>query len=148
MGLTTYRQSAFINECLRLAYGITARLPRVAPTEALQYKEYTIPPGVSDESPAQFPSFFPRFLASPSNLQSEKRPPSAVPHTLSTATRPSFQNRPRSAPRDGSRQRKEETTSRDIWLHLTEGPEVALASSMQYLTLNSQTLVAYSALTN
>lgn len=58
----TYRQSAFINECLRLAYGITARLPRVAPTEALQYQEYTIPPGVSDESLANSPLFFPSFL--------------------------------------------------------------------------------------
>ncbi|KAL6794162.1 cytochrome P450 [Trichoderma sp. SZMC 28012] len=46
--------SAFINECLRLAYGITARLPRVAPNEALQYKEYTIPPGTPVSSSTYF----------------------------------------------------------------------------------------------
>ncbi|EHK21118.1 uncharacterized protein TRIVIDRAFT_90966 [Trichoderma virens Gv29-8] len=46
--------SAFINECLRLAYGITARLPRVAPTESLQYKEYTIPPGTPVSSSTYF----------------------------------------------------------------------------------------------
>ncbi|RFU72541.1 benzoate 4-monooxygenase cytochrome p450 [Trichoderma arundinaceum] len=42
--LTAYRLGAFISGSLRLAYGITARLSRVAPTESLQYKEYTIPP--------------------------------------------------------------------------------------------------------
>ncbi|RDA91545.1 hypothetical protein CP533_4373 [Ophiocordyceps camponoti-saundersi (nom. inval.)] len=37
--------SGVVHESLRLAYGLTGRLPRVAPTEALQYKEFVIPPG-------------------------------------------------------------------------------------------------------
>ncbi|KAL4899472.1 hypothetical protein BDW74DRAFT_183726 [Aspergillus multicolor] len=32
-------------EGLRLSYGVTARLPRIAPYNALQYKDWTIPPG-------------------------------------------------------------------------------------------------------
>lgn len=40
-------QTAVINEGLRLSYGVTTRLPRVAPTEALVYKDWVIPPGVS-----------------------------------------------------------------------------------------------------
>ncbi|PFH57702.1 hypothetical protein XA68_14681 [Ophiocordyceps unilateralis] len=34
-----------VHESLRLAYGLTGRLPRVAPTETLHYKGYLIPPG-------------------------------------------------------------------------------------------------------
>ncbi|RDA85958.1 hypothetical protein CP532_0835 [Ophiocordyceps camponoti-leonardi (nom. inval.)] len=37
--------SGVVHESLRLAYGLTGRLPRVAPTEALQYKGFVIPPG-------------------------------------------------------------------------------------------------------
>ncbi|KAL4899421.1 hypothetical protein BDW74DRAFT_116296 [Aspergillus multicolor] len=37
--------SGVVNESLRLATGIAGRSPRVAPTEALVYKGYTIPPG-------------------------------------------------------------------------------------------------------
>ncbi|PYI03028.1 benzoate 4-monooxygenase cytochrome P450 [Aspergillus sclerotiicarbonarius CBS 121057] len=37
--------TAVINESLRLSYGIIMRLPRVAPTETLRYKDYAIPPG-------------------------------------------------------------------------------------------------------
>ncbi|KAF9892112.1 hypothetical protein FE257_002518 [Aspergillus nanangensis] len=32
-------------EGIRLSYGVTARLPRIAPYNALQYKDWTIPPG-------------------------------------------------------------------------------------------------------
>ncbi|KAL2824429.1 cytochrome P450 [Aspergillus cavernicola] len=32
-------------EGLRLSYGVTARLPRIAPYNALKYKDWTIPPG-------------------------------------------------------------------------------------------------------
>jgi hypothetical protein len=40
-------QNAVINEALRLSYGAVIRLPRIAPTETLKYKDYAIPPGVS-----------------------------------------------------------------------------------------------------
>ncbi|KAK3491096.1 cytochrome P450 [Neurospora hispaniola] len=36
---------AVIKEALRLSYGFMRRLPRVSPDVAIQYKEYTIPPG-------------------------------------------------------------------------------------------------------
>ncbi len=32
---------------MRLATGVTMRCPRIAPTEALVYEDYVIPPGVS-----------------------------------------------------------------------------------------------------
>ncbi|KID63039.1 benzoate 4-monooxygenase cytochrome P450, partial [Metarhizium brunneum ARSEF 3297] len=37
--------SGVVDESLRLSYGLTGRLPRVAPTEALKYKDYVIPSG-------------------------------------------------------------------------------------------------------
>ncbi|ODM14270.1 hypothetical protein SI65_10325 [Aspergillus cristatus] len=37
--------SAVINETLRLSTGFSSRSPRIAPTETLVYKDYTIPPG-------------------------------------------------------------------------------------------------------
>ncbi|KAL5325161.1 hypothetical protein ACEPPN_006284 [Leptodophora sp. 'Broadleaf-Isolate-01'] len=37
--------SAVIQEGLRLSYGLSTRLARIAPNEALQYKEYSIPAG-------------------------------------------------------------------------------------------------------
>lgn len=36
--------TAVIKEGLRLAYGVTSRIPRVAPDTALQFQEWTIPP--------------------------------------------------------------------------------------------------------
>ncbi|KAL4748424.1 hypothetical protein BDW72DRAFT_214810 [Aspergillus terricola var. indicus] len=36
---------ATVNEALRIASPVVSRLPRVAPDEALMYKDYTIPPG-------------------------------------------------------------------------------------------------------
>ncbi|KAK3950857.1 cytochrome P450 [Pseudoneurospora amorphoporcata] len=36
---------AVLKEALRLSYGFMRRLPRVSPDVAIQYKEYTIPPG-------------------------------------------------------------------------------------------------------
>ena len=47
----TSTQTAVINEGIRLMYGVTTRLPRVAPTEALRYKDWVIPPGVSNANP-------------------------------------------------------------------------------------------------
>ncbi|RFU73920.1 benzoate 4-monooxygenase cytochrome p450 [Trichoderma arundinaceum] len=44
--------TAFIYESLRLAYGVTGRLPRVAPTETLRYGDYVIPPGTPMSSAA------------------------------------------------------------------------------------------------
>jgi cytochrome P450 len=35
-----------VYECLRLSYGLIIRLPRCAPSEALKYEDYVIPPGV------------------------------------------------------------------------------------------------------
>lgn len=45
--LTCLFQTAVINEGIRLMFGVTTRLPRVSPTEALRYKDWVIPPGVS-----------------------------------------------------------------------------------------------------
>ncbi|KAL4935415.1 hypothetical protein BDV06DRAFT_228854 [Aspergillus oleicola] len=37
---------AIIKESLRLSYGVMHRLPRISPDVPIQYREYTIPPGV------------------------------------------------------------------------------------------------------
>ncbi|KAL1863207.1 hypothetical protein Plec18170_000037 [Paecilomyces lecythidis] len=39
--------TACIQECLRLSYGVTSRLPRVAPDQVLKVDGYDIPPGTS-----------------------------------------------------------------------------------------------------
>ncbi|RHZ67349.1 cytochrome P450 [Aspergillus thermomutatus] len=55
--------NAVINESLRLSYGLVMRLPRIAPTETLKYKDYAIPPGTPVSMSAYFvhrdPSIFP-----------------------------------------------------------------------------------------
>ncbi|KAF7116903.1 hypothetical protein CNMCM5793_005533 [Aspergillus hiratsukae] len=55
--------NAVINESLRLAYGVVTRLPRIAPTETLKYKDYAIPPGTPVSMSAYMvhrdPSIFP-----------------------------------------------------------------------------------------
>ncbi|PKX90471.1 cytochrome P450 [Aspergillus novofumigatus IBT 16806] len=55
--------TAVINDSLRLSFGTTIRLPRIAPTEALKYKDYTIPPvtpvRMSTWSVHQDPCLFP-----------------------------------------------------------------------------------------
>jgi cytochrome P450 len=38
-------QANDFRSALRLSYGVTQRSPRLSPTEAIQYKDYTIPPG-------------------------------------------------------------------------------------------------------
>ncbi|KAH8424441.1 cytochrome P450 [Aspergillus melleus] len=52
-----------VNEALRLAFGLTIRLPRVAPTEVIQYEQYSIPPGTPVSTSSYFihrsPSIFP-----------------------------------------------------------------------------------------
>lgn len=44
-------QSAVISEGLRLSYGTTTRLPRIAPNEVLNYNGWDIPAGVSPARP-------------------------------------------------------------------------------------------------
>lgn len=39
-------KNGIVMETLRLSTGIAGRSPRTAPTEALQYEEYVIPPKV------------------------------------------------------------------------------------------------------
>ncbi|XP_044721767.1 cytochrome p450 domain-containing protein [Hirsutella rhossiliensis] len=43
-----------VNESLRLSYALVGRLPRVAPTESLTYKDYVIPPGTPMSSSSYF----------------------------------------------------------------------------------------------
>lgn len=43
----TFLHTAVIREGIRLASVVTTRLPRSAPDEVLQYKEWDIPAGVS-----------------------------------------------------------------------------------------------------
>lgn len=43
-------QAGVVLETLRLSTGIASRSPRIAPTETLVYKDYTIAPGVSGPS--------------------------------------------------------------------------------------------------
>jgi cytochrome P450 len=42
-------QTGIVNEALRLSHGLVTRLPRIAPTEALRYNDYLIPPGVTSQ---------------------------------------------------------------------------------------------------
>ncbi|KAJ5155936.1 benzoate 4-monooxygenase cytochrome P450 [Penicillium capsulatum] len=52
-----------VHEALRLSYGLSGRLARIAPTEVLQYKEFGIPPGTPVSQAVYFvhhdPSIFP-----------------------------------------------------------------------------------------
>ncbi|KAL8784865.1 MAG: hypothetical protein Q9195_008858 [Heterodermia aff. obscurata] len=49
--------TAVINEGLRIAYGIMHRLQRVSPDQAIQFKEWTIPPMVIQGSKTPFRTF-------------------------------------------------------------------------------------------
>ncbi|KAL4789749.1 cytochrome P450 [Aspergillus venezuelensis] len=55
--------TAVVNEALRLSHGLSIRSPRIAPYEALAYKEYTIPAGTPVSMSSYFvhmdPSLFP-----------------------------------------------------------------------------------------
>ncbi|KXG54299.1 Cytochrome P450 [Penicillium griseofulvum] len=52
-----------VNECLRLSFGAVGRLPRVSTHDALQYGDYTIPPGTPVSQSTYFvhtdPAIFP-----------------------------------------------------------------------------------------
>jgi hypothetical protein len=45
--VANYLQNAIVTETLRLVFGVSTRLTRSAPTEALQLGDWTIPPNVS-----------------------------------------------------------------------------------------------------
>lgn len=44
MDYTEFVQS--VSNISRLSYGVSARLPRIAPYNALKFRDWTIPPGV------------------------------------------------------------------------------------------------------
>ncbi|KAJ5085427.1 benzoate 4-monooxygenase cytochrome P450, partial [Penicillium argentinense] len=49
---------AVIQEALRLSYGLSGRLPRIAPAETLIYKQYHIPPGIPGKTPVSQSIYF------------------------------------------------------------------------------------------
>jgi hypothetical protein len=64
--------SAVISEGLRLSYGVTTRLPRVAPTETLHYKGYAIPPGTPVSQTCYFVLMNPTIFPDPENFDPER----------------------------------------------------------------------------
>ncbi|OKL60205.1 hypothetical protein UA08_04932 [Talaromyces atroroseus] len=60
--------TAVIKEGLRLSYGVTTRLPRVSPTEALQYKDWIIPPGTPVSESSYFVHMDPSIFPSPESF--------------------------------------------------------------------------------
>ncbi|GAD93895.1 benzoate 4-monooxygenase cytochrome P450, putative [Paecilomyces variotii No. 5] len=63
---------AVINEGLRLSYGVTTRLPRVAPTEALRYKDWVIPPGTPVSESSYFVHMDPSIFPDPGSFDPER----------------------------------------------------------------------------
>ncbi|PLB53537.1 cytochrome P450 [Aspergillus steynii IBT 23096] len=64
--------TAVVHEALRTAFGLVIRLPRVAPTEVLQYKDYTIPPGTPVSSSAYFIHRDPNIFPEPEKFKPER----------------------------------------------------------------------------
>jgi cytochrome P450 len=64
--------SAVVKEGLRLHGGITARSSRVAPNEALQYKEWTIPPGTPVSTSSVFIHRNPEIFPDPLDFKPER----------------------------------------------------------------------------
>ncbi|PWY79270.1 cytochrome P450 [Aspergillus heteromorphus CBS 117.55] len=64
--------TAVINESLRLSYGIIMRLPRVAPTETLQYKDYVLPPGTPMSTSTWFVHRDPAIFPDPDRFDPER----------------------------------------------------------------------------
>ncbi|KAF5861296.1 hypothetical protein ETB97_000412 [Aspergillus alliaceus] len=64
--------SAVISESLRLSTGIANRSPRVAPTEALVYKSYTIPPGTPISETNYFILMDPEIFPDPHTFDPER----------------------------------------------------------------------------
>ncbi|PLN84688.1 cytochrome P450 [Aspergillus taichungensis] len=63
--------TAIINESFRVSHSVTVRLPRVLPT-ALQYKDYTIPPGTSISQAIYFVHMDPTVFPSPETFRPER----------------------------------------------------------------------------
>ncbi|PKY00826.1 cytochrome P450 [Aspergillus campestris IBT 28561] len=63
--------TAVINESFRVSHSVTVRLPRVLPT-ALQYKNYTIPPGTSVSQAIYFVHMDPTVFPSPETFRPER----------------------------------------------------------------------------
>jgi cytochrome P450 len=64
--------SAVISEGLRLSYGVTTRLPRIAPTETLHYKGYAIPPGTPVSQTCYFVLMNPTIFQDPETFDPER----------------------------------------------------------------------------
>jgi cytochrome P450 len=64
--------SAVISEGLRLSYGVTTRLPRIAPTETLHYKGYAIPPGTPVSQTCYFVLMNPTIFPGPETFDPER----------------------------------------------------------------------------
>ncbi|OOF93013.1 hypothetical protein ASPCADRAFT_173692 [Aspergillus carbonarius ITEM 5010] len=64
--------TAVVNESLRLSYGIIMRLPRVAPTETLRYKNYVIPAGTPMSTSTYFVHRDPAIFPEPDKFDPER----------------------------------------------------------------------------
>jgi cytochrome P450 len=64
--------SAIVSEGLRLSYGVTTRLPRIAPTETLHYKGYAIPPGTPVSQTCYFVLMNPSIFPDPETFRPER----------------------------------------------------------------------------
>ncbi len=64
--------SAVISEGLRTSYGVTTRLPRVAPSEALRYKNWVIPPGTPVSETCYFVLMNPMIFPEPEKFDPER----------------------------------------------------------------------------
>lgn len=77
--------SAVVSEGLRLSFGLSTRLQRVSPDQALVYKQWTIPPGVSS---SHLTSCLPNLvisteLTSPDSSRHDFRPHPSQPYYIS-----------------------------------------------------------------
>ncbi|BCS03651.1 cytochrome P450 [Aspergillus luchuensis] len=64
--------SGVINESMRLATGVSSRMTRIAPTEALVYKEHVIPPGSLFSSSNVFILMNPNIFPNPHDFDPER----------------------------------------------------------------------------
>ncbi|KIX07822.1 uncharacterized protein Z518_02476 [Rhinocladiella mackenziei CBS 650.93] len=64
--------SAVISEGIRISYGVTTRTPRIAPDEALRYKEWTIPPGTPISMTNSLVSMHPDIFPEPETFKPER----------------------------------------------------------------------------
>ncbi|CAI7582100.1 unnamed protein product [Penicillium crustosum] len=64
--------TAVINECLRLSHGLSTRLPRTAPKESLQYKQWHIPAATPVSQTAYFVHMDPSIFPDPERFEPER----------------------------------------------------------------------------